>query len=276
MLKKLFTSFRALPSEIVNVYVLRTHLWNEHTTYVFEQMQAQLGSGNVFLLFDATHGVPATPHINWDAPNGTSGHQIITISEQECAQINRLHSTGEHNGSMHRAEAHVYACYYAIRQPYDYLWFIEYDVYSKDLAKALHPFDKISADMLTTTIGPSRYNWITRKWFWWDKLEGEISNIPTKQRRRCFFPINRFSKKFLEVLSENLSKNSGFCEVYFPTLCHLRGLTFQSFPKSLFGVFRYQPSIPEAEVQKIKQNDYRLYHPVKQLNVNALRGENRD
>jgi hypothetical protein len=237
-------------------------------------MQQQLGKANVFMLFDKSNGAPGSPHVNWDAPAGSLGQQIITISEMECEHINQLHNKGEHNGSMHRAEAHVYACYKAIRQPYDYLWFIEYDIYSKDLGKALHSFDRTNADLLTTTIGSSWYNWTSRKWFWWDKLDGEMSSTPMKKRRRCFFPINRFSKKFLQVVAENLSKNSGFCEVYFPTLCRLSRLSLKFFPKNLFGTFRYQPSIPEEEVLKIRHNDYRLYHPVKQLNVEALKKEN--
>lgn len=272
-LKTLFGTSQNRASKIVNVYVLRTHVWNDHTNYMFEQMQQQLGRANVFVLFDKSNGAPGVPHTNWNAPARTSGPQVITISEDECAQINQLHNKGEHNGSMHRAEAHIYACYKAIRQPYDFLWFIEYDIYSKDLGKALHPFDKIKADMLTTTFGISRYNRATRKWFWWEHLDGEISTIPLKKRRRCFFPINRFSKKFLQVIAENLSVNSGFCEVYFPTLCRLRGLSLKFFPKKLFGTFRYQPSIPEEEVLKIRHDDHRLYHPVKQLNVKALKGE---
>jgi hypothetical protein len=142
------------------------------------------------------------------------------------------------------------------------LWLIEYDVYSNDFKEALHPFNDVDADMLTK-IYTSKYNWRNKKWFWWDKLEGEISNVPMEQRRRCFFPINRFSKKFLQVIEQNLSKSSGYCEVYFPTLCHINGLILKSMPSNTFGTFRYQPAIPYHEIESIKKQDYRLYHPVK-------------
>jgi hypothetical protein len=106
---------------------------------------------------------------------------------------------------------------------------------------------------------------MTRRWYWWSKLEGEISKVPKNKRRGCFFPINRFSKRFLEVLEQNLSRSSGYCEVYFPTLCHVNGLVLKSMSLRAFGTFRCTPNMTTEEVQKIKPDDHRMYHPVKNL-----------
>jgi hypothetical protein len=170
-------------------------------------------------------------------------------------------------------EAQVYSCYVAIKREYDYLWFIEYDVYTNDFKLALSPFDQVKADMLTKGTLHKYYKWIrspliTRRWFWWNKLDGEFSSLPKNKQRGCFFPINRFSKRFLNVLEQNLSKSSGYCEVYFPTLCHVNGLILKSMSLSAFGTFRCTPKLTPEEVNKIKPKDRRMYHPVKNIEQN--------
>jgi hypothetical protein len=248
--------------KVSNVYVLRTHLLNKHIIDMFTRMSAQLGKDRVFMLFDETHGTTTLPTVRWSAVENTDQSSIITIDEDDCQEINSLHNTGTHSGSMHKVEAHVYACYKKIRQDYDYLWLIEYDVYSNDFKASLSSFDNVYSDMLTK-IYTGKYSWRNKNWFWWDKLEGEISSVPMKQRRRCFFPVNRFSKKFLKVIEQNLSKSSGYCEVYFPTLCYINGLVLKSMSSKAFGVYRYQPVISTNEIEKISSYDNRLYHPVK-------------
>jgi len=235
---------------------------NKHVTGMFSQMQDQLSKENVYILFDETNGSPNLPHVKWNMTKEDSYCPVITINEDDCQKINSLHNQGQYSGSMHKVEAHVYACYKAIKKEYEYLWLIEYDVYCNDFKAALSSCDSIRADMLTK-INSAKYNWRNKKWFWWDKIEGEISNVPIRQRRKCFFPINRFSKRFLEVIEQNLSKSSGFCEVYFPTLCHINGLLLKAIPSNIFGIFRYHPPLPHREVAAIKKHDHRLYHPVK-------------
>lgn len=250
--------------QVRNIYILRTHLLNQHVSDMFFKMQSQLGKENVFILFDDTNGPPALPYVRWDAATDDMNCSVITINEEDCQTINSLHNVGEYSGSMHKVEAQVYACYKAIKQDYDYLWLIEYDVYCNNFRDALAVCDTIHADMLTN-IDKARYRWRNKKWFWWYKLDGEISNVSMDERRRCFFPVNRFSKPFLRVIEQNLSKSSGFCEVYFPTLCNISGLVLKPIPAKLFGIFRYQPVIAAKELAAIKKNDNRLYHPVKNI-----------
>jgi hypothetical protein len=249
---------------IKNIYVLRTHLLNKYVTEMFYQMQRQLGRENVYVLYDATNSPPNLSHVKWNETTKDSFCPVITITEEDCQKINALHNEGPYPGSMHKVEAHIYACYKAIKQDYDYLWLIEYDVYCNDFGATLRSCDAIHADMLTK-IKRLNYWWQNKKWFWWDKLEGEISLVPISKRKRCLFPVNRFSKPFLQVLEKNLSKNSGYCEVYFPTLCNISGLILKPIPKKLFGIFRYLPVIQKQEIADIKKEDNRLYHPVKNL-----------
>lgn len=254
-----------------NVYVLRTHVLNQHVLQTFQKMQQQLGKENVFVLFDETNGAPGQPSVRWDTPGGVStGPAIITINETDCQNLNKFHNQGKYPGSMHKVEAQVYACYKAINRPYEYLWFIEYDVYCNDFEAALRRFNKVKADMLTKGTTVNYFRWlrstlVNRKWMWWHKLEGEISQVPLSKRRGCFFPVNRFSRRFLQVIEANLSKSSGYCEVYFPTLCRINGLKVKTMPLNTFGTFRYRPNITAEEVSQIKPTDHRLYHPVKNL-----------
>lgn len=265
----LWSNNNAKLSKVRNVYVIRTHLLNDHVQGAFRQMQEQLGKENVFVLFDETKGAPDAPHTKWNAPEGVStGPAIITINEADCQKLNRLHNEGKLTGSMEKVEAQVCACYRAIRCQYDYLWFIEYDVYCQDYKAALLPFNKVKADMLTRGTN-YKYKWWIRtpfnnkKWPHWSKLQGEIAEVPLKKRRGCFFPINRFSKNFLQVLDQNLSKSSGYCEVYFPTLCQANGLKLKPMNLNAFGTFRFKPSLSSEEIQSIPNRDHRLYHPVK-------------
>ena len=254
---------------VTNVYVLRTHILNWQVQETFTRMQAQLGAANVFLLFDETKTPLAQSHVKWDSAEGVdAGPAVITINEEDCRRINTLHNKGKQKGSRYKVEAQIYACYKAIRRPYDYLWFIEYDVYCNDFGKVLLPYDRVKADMLTKGTDFRYYNWIrttwtTWRWYWWKMLEGEISNVPMRKRKGCFFPINRFSKRFLEVMEQNLSKSSGYCEVYFPTLCSINGLVLKSMNIGSFGTFRFRPSLTSKEIERIKPGDHRLYHPVK-------------
>lgn len=254
--------------EVRNVYVLRTHVLNPYVQGTFQKMQQQLGAGSVFLLFDATKNLPGVPAKSWNDPDGVvKGPAVITITEDDCQRINRLHLQGREAGSMHRVEAHVTACYKAIRQPYDYLWFIEYDVYCQDFATVVAACNGISADLLTA--GNRKHRLLTvrnkPKWYWWPSLVGEIAQTPMQQRLGCFFPINRFSVRFLNVIEQNLSKSTGYCEVYFPTLAKVNGLSVKLMPRWLFATFRYKPNIEKEKIQRLQKADFRLYHPVKEL-----------
>jgi hypothetical protein len=265
----------SLISDVKNIYVIRTHLWNDYVETVFLKMQQQLGAANVFLMFDETRGPINQPHIKWNDTTGVAeGPAIITVNEEDCKRINQLHMVGERTGSANRVEAQICSCYKAIRKEYDYLWFIEYDVYSNDYKQALGKFDHIAADMLTKGTANNKQKAFrtskqNKNWFWWNSLVGDISKTPLQDQRGCFFPINRFSKRFLETLEANLSKSSGYCEVYFPTLCHISGLTLETMPLSTFAEFRYRPEITGEEFKKIKTTDYRLYHPVKEIQLHG-------
>lgn len=264
--KHFYTKRQTAP--VSNVFVLRTHVFNPYVQQTFLKMQRQLGAENVFLLFDATKGGVDAPTVHWNKPEGVaSGPAIITINERDCQQINRLHLEGPEAGSMHRVEAHVHACYKAIRRHYNYLWFIEYDVYCQDYNAVAQACNGIDADMLTS--GNRKHRLLTirnkPKWHWWPSLFGEIAQTPMSQRLGCFFPINRFSVRLLQVIEQNLSKSTGYCEVYFPTLCRQNGLAVKLMPRWLFGTFRFQPNIPETAIRRLHKKEFRMFHPVKNL-----------
>jgi hypothetical protein len=150
---------------------------------------------------------------------------------------------------------------------FEYIWFIEYDVYCKgSFAKALKPYNNDYDCDLLAKGGDDRYSIRTvcthPTWCWWRDLFGEISKTPYVDRRGSFLPVMRVSRKLIQVLTDNLGKSTGYCEVYIPTICVTSGLTYNIMRSSVFGVFRYRPTMTLVEAKLIAEQD-KLYHPVK-------------
>lgn len=101
-------------------------------------------------------------------------------------------------------------------------------------------------------------------WPHWSKLYGNISGTPLEQRHKSFFPLVRFSKRFLGEIHEDMKDSSGMCEVYVPTLCALRGCRYAPVPPDkLGGEFAYVYGEPYHRCSMPGVQDHRWYHPCK-------------
>jgi hypothetical protein len=253
------------------ICVLRTHVLHPKVFERYMKLQNDLGAENVFMLVDVTRDETLKQleslgerHVKWSARKHIMDPHIITITEDDCKRLNSLHKN-----SMENAEAHFVACKVALEpQHYHYLWMIEYDIHCHgNWTHFMNGMKRIRADLLCKGFdGDSAEDVMTPynnpKWYWWLALTGSMTKTKLEDRRGCFFPIVRCSKLFLEVLENNLNINSGFCEVYFPTLCYINNLVLEAMPLSSFGIFRFKPVLPENELDAIPIND-KLYHPLK-------------
>ena len=57
-------------------------------------------------------------------------------------------------------------------------------------------------------LGPPE-NATDQTWPHWWKLNGALRNTPSPQRRGCFFPFRRVSRRALELVSQELGKSWG-------------------------------------------------------------------
>jgi hypothetical protein len=260
--------------------ILRTHFWDGHVQKMYAKLQTDLGRDRVYCLFDVTNVPQPTLWMlgsdniaAWsntlDLSRPGSPH-IVTITEADCASINSMHVVGKpgETGSKYRGETHTVAMARALRNmPFDYLWLVEYDVHCQgNFANPLAVCDAIDADFMakgSDTGFEVRRGSQEPTWCWWpDRFGPELSALPVSSLVGCFFPMSRYSKAFLRVLEANLSRNSGFCEVYIPTLCVTNGLHYAPMPAAVFGAFRFfDPMHPSLFVGR--PVDDRLYHPVK-------------
>lgn len=253
------------------VFVLRTHVINENVKKMFGKMQHDLGPENVFMIFDETNGAVPEPFRSqykvraWDDAEGAAfGPCVVTIKESDCVNINSLHAEGnpDARGSMFRAEPHLCAIASFIRRSFDYMWLMEFDVYCHgDFRVCLEPTTDMHCDFLTTHY---RDYSLDPTYPWWNDFYGHPSfaQVPLDKRRACFFPMNRFSRRLVEAVMQNLHVASGYCEVYFVTLAHMLGMTINEIPIECLGTFRYRPFVDVATFDNLPI-DNKLYHPVK-------------
>jgi hypothetical protein len=248
------------------VYVIRTHVMNDNVYKMFQKCMHEFGPENTFILYDDTknkinnHLIPSK---RWTEPQAY-GPYIALVNEEECNKLNPLHKhpKPEVGGSGFRADTHIAVITSFIKRKFDYMWFIEYDVYCHgSLKEALKESNDTHFDFITTKYRTAESE---PSWIWWNDLYGELKTLSIDMRTGCFFPLNRFSRRFLESIIDNLGQSSGFCEIYPVTLCKLYNYTISEIPIKSLGTFNYRPTIPWSYFKGIKY-DNRLYHPVKDI-----------
>jgi hypothetical protein len=199
---------------------------------------------------------------------------FITVSEKDCSNINTLHNKGKHKGSLYKIESQIICVWRflnlnsSILKKYTDMWYVEYDVHCHgDMKVVLDKCNSVKADLLVK--GSDKTNIIRTKqteprWVWWNNLEGDITKVESTERRGCFLPILRMSSQFLTCLENHLGKSSGFCEVYFPTLCHVYNMILNVIPDDVFSTFNYKANLSFDVISKMKEKNI-LFHPLKKL-----------
>jgi hypothetical protein len=239
------------------VYVLCGHYVNDNVLGLYKQLQDDFQANNVYMLLDTTNGEPQQPIAN-----------LLSFSSRKARKIDPFFDEFNLPGMGYRFESKMIYADREIRRHRDfqYIWFIEYDVYCKgSFAKALKPYANYHCDLLAKG-GDDRYairTFCTHPlWCWWGDLFGEIAMTPYVNRTGSFLPVMRVSRQLIQLLTDNLGRSTGYCEVYIPTLCVTSGLTYKTLMPPVFGKFRYRPVMTLDEVEQIAEQD-KLYHPVK-------------
>jgi hypothetical protein len=253
-------------SWLQTIFVIRTHLLNEPCLALYTKCVKEFGPDQVFILYDETQtSLDQELRANRNAASTIPRNRIIPVSETVCRQLSPLHRS-----ALYSAAAHVICASRGVPGTFRFLWFIEGDVYCHgSIKQCLQATLRSDADFLAKPTGePTQQVFRTPnanpKWPWWRSLEGDAAEVPLRERKGCFFPVIRCSKDFVALLERRLADSSGYCEVYFPTLCHSYGMRLSPLPRSIFGEFRYRPIISwEALQLPASPPDNRLYHPLK-------------
>jgi hypothetical protein len=142
-------------------------------------------------------------------------------------------------------------------EKYDYFYFIEDDVYSKNFQTFSFLFDILNTynhDFISHDIVSFEKS---LKWNWWKKYR--------KYKAKSYNPFCRLSKKMLELVMVFLKDNKKliFHEVLFASLAYeheLQTLNLNEIDQynNIFGTFQYRPLINIKDI-----SDDKIYHPVK-------------
>jgi len=244
------------------LYVYRTHLWNDFCRDQYARVKADLGTENVFLLFDDTKNkFSEKDYKRWSEPDTHLSHSHNILTDfNECLSINPLHRSNKE-----QVESQLLLFSKLCNASFDYIWLIEYDVFCDGNWKVtLESCDSRNEDFLASKVYTYHEN---RLWNYWFAIYGPRRIKPILvDRVGGFFPLVRISKKLLDALEKNINKYSGFCEVYIPTIAKQYGLTWGSFPKEMQSErFLFDPEKTDCKSPWPLENNNKLYHPVLQI-----------
>lgn len=237
-------------------YLVRAHVCDDQFRELWATLLREFPREQLFVLFDDTKGSMQGDFM------AQFGDRVILHTETQCKAINPLQES-----LWKHAEGPLVVGLEALERRYPdftHAWLVEYDIFCDgSWRRALSRADAIKADLL----GPKLGGWLPRNasWMWWDALRGPaVSHVPLKRRKRCFFPLVRFSRAMLEAIRAHVGTGStGFCEVYVPTLAMACGLTIARLPRSMLGRFTNKVELTGAQLRHGRRNDDRLYHKYK-------------
>lgn len=230
-----------------NIYVLRGHLCNEQFLKLWNDIINDFPLERCFVIYDNTNKTINDEFYNKYKDN------IILHTQNECKKLNKYHDS-----MWYTVETTVSICYNALKDKinFEYLWMIENDVYvDGSLLKSYENADNMNEDFLATHVKTYMEE---PEWVHWGRLKGEMEKLELEKQVKCFFPLVRCSRKMLDLVDKNLGKSSGYCEVYFPTLANINGLTYGNLPSNMIGKFEFHETVRLSTIPK--NNDNKLYH----------------
>jgi len=154
---------------------------------------------------------------------------------------------------------------------YDYFYFIEDDVYSKNyetlISFIMDAQSEFSVDFITKQIRPKSHH---PQWkHWQEDYTNEFSN-PSQS----FNPLCRLSKRLIEkiLLYKEQHKFFNFHEILFASLCLEYNLSYINYIENnilnkYIGNFRYYPIMIESDI-----HDILIHHPVKDSKSDREKG----
>lgn len=144
---------------------------------------------------------------------------------------------------------------------YDYFFFIEDDVYSKEydtLIAFIQECESIDSDFISKEIRPRSHHPAWRNW-----ADPYISNL--KQPRQSFNPLCRLSKNLVNHIMDykNQYGTFNFHEIIFASLCVEHGLSYTEYMHNN-RLNQYIESITFNPILTFDNlHNHKIYHPVK-------------
>ena len=186
--------------------------------------------------------------------DGESGEEgVFTHTEDTCKRINPLHKSIKY--SLDSVLWHVYEN--VKDKDFDYLWLLEDDVYvDGSLDDVIRKNSHRNDEFLASFVEDYGENEKELNWMWWEALDGSTETPPALENRvKSFFPVTRYSKRFLKEIHTRIGVYSGYCEVYIPTLAKQLGYTYGNLEDDSIG------DLSLRVIDPMPQNgDGRLYH----------------
>jgi hypothetical protein len=180
---------------------------------------------------------------------------VIIHTEETCRLINPLHKDIKY--SLDSVIWHVYD---NIKyEDFDYVWILEDDVYCDgNFDKVIEKNNSKNEDFLASFVENYGDSEKEINWMHWEALHSEKNRnkIPRKEDRvKSFFPVTRYSKKFIKEIYDSIGIYSGYCEVYIPTLAKQKGYTYDNIENTCIG------KLTTGFIDQMPNNkDDRLYH----------------
>jgi len=146
---------------------------------------------------------------------------------------------------------------------FDYIWRIEYDVYFNGHWQYFFDITNESdADFLGLYVA-TKNEWTINSKVW-----GTLNfDVPEEHEFGAFFPVQRYSRKLIEVLDKEYSSGKyGYCEAAVPTLAYINGLKLQDLNElDNFYLPQTMRSVPHPiwTPEYFRNTQFMLYHPVR-------------
>jgi hypothetical protein len=198
---------------------------------------------------------------DYEIPNYDGKIPIIKIRREECEDAGFKNTvTCCKDIACSRDKALYYFC--KIEKKYDYIWFLEEDVFIPSKTTIPYLDNKYKGDLITSSheiIETNTYPWyFTRRTF--DEYK-EIFEPPYAKSMICAI---RVSRKMMDAIEEYAAfyKTLHFCETIFNTLALKNNLTVVCPPELSTIVYRKDWKLNQI-------NRHYLYHPIKDMNIQS-------
>lgn len=266
------------------LYVLLASHSRNDTFEIYKKLRRDLGKKNVFLLYDDTVAPwefgPGSRLYGYGNTHSSKLDYVYFFNATEArAQLSNFPVGDNIDGESdipdfveYWQETTLVAFYenHLRNSPikFDYLWTFEADLRCNGrYDQCLAPTVDQKEDLLCLDIRQFRND---SDWEWphWWKLQGAIDSVPYTSRMKCFMPLRRFSRAALDILSTELVRSRGYCEIFIPTLFTTFGLNLGTIDERSIGLVEYRGKA-ETVLNEATCLDNRFYHPYKLENNSA-------
>lgn len=194
------------------VFLLATHSCSREILRLFDGLRAETwGLGDSFILYHKKPGETVA--------GGITRRPHHVVDEERLRKLDYY----KPRPSLIPGNTHLpLLCFCQDHHPYQFYWYIEYDVrFRGDWGDVFRRFDQAADDLLTCHV---RHYAEEPGWYWWEELRHGSETIAPQQRLRSFNTVFRLSHSALEHIDDmHRAGWRGHHEVLLPTLLQRDG-----------------------------------------------------